>query len=229
MFGRCSIFPTLLELSSGSKFLEDVINGSVLQPRLDGKSLVKYMRPGAVVNDSVAITQLVRCTDSANPKDKASYRQWKSPCKSRPAGYFSDGSHKAVIDGKLRQWSWTGEKRLSLMGYSIRTQAHRYTAWLQWNSSELTANWEYRELFEEELYLHPVDEEEVIRDNHGGNLAAIEVENVLAGANAKTFASTARRLFHIMKHKLHGQEGSGDHLFNPILALWPPYVPVKKS
>ena len=109
------------------------------------------------------------------------------------------------------------------MGYSIRTQTHRYTAWLQWNSSELAADWNHNEIFAEELYLHPIDEEEVIRDIHGGNLAAIEVGNVLAGANAKTSASTARRLFHIMKHKLHGKEGGGDHLFEKPLQLWPPY------
>jgi iduronate 2-sulfatase len=66
---------------------------------------------------------------------------------------------KAAFSQFLREGIWIAPDGIEYMGYSIRTEKHRYTEWVNWESKELAAI---------ELYDHTMDPNENI------NIAGIE-------------------------------------------------------
>ena len=71
---------------------------------------------------------------------------------------------KAAFSQFLRKGIWIAPDGLEYMGYSIRTEKHRYTEWVNWKSKELAAI---------ELYDHTVDPDENI------NVAGSEENNTI--------------------------------------------------
>ena len=56
--------------------------------------------------------------------------------------------------GGLPRWEWYTSHDLVVMGYSLRTPAWRYTAWLLWDPNSTEPVWSYPPQLGEELYDH---------------------------------------------------------------------------
>ena len=83
---------------------------------------------------AAAVTQFVRCPMTASRKVD-----------------FREGKSSAIDHGCLRShrgWLWYDVHELVIMGYSLRTERWRYTAWLLWDTNSTNPIWRYPPLGE---------------------------------------------------------------------------------
>ncbi|EWM28099.1 iduronate-2-sulfatase [Nannochloropsis gaditana] len=144
------IFPTMIEMAG----LPDPAGR--LFPPLEGKSLVPVLRDP--VNGRVkdfALTQIPRCCSQGcgnRPLKKVPWFAWE------------------VCSGGNRDWNDLNER--VYMGYSMRTDEWRYTAWVPFNASTHTPEWT-QAWGGEELYDHRDP-----RCNEKGNFDSCETRNM---------------------------------------------------
>jgi hypothetical protein len=137
-----------------------------LVPPLSGRSLASIVHDPAhgVSPRKFALTQFSRCPITAS--EFLRDIQGKGPLvmqaqvsidyRTRPDKGAQVGNWECAWKG----WEWSLQHDLVLMGYSIRSDKWRYTAWVLWNSNTTLPIWTYPP-FGEELYAHPMGANEV--------------------------------------------------------------------
>jgi len=137
-----------------------------LVPPLSGISqapLVKTRSKGLLAKPprSAALTQFSRCPITAS--EFLTDISGKGPAViTRATGRLdyralpADGSTNENWECAYKGWEWAEHHDLTLMGYSIRVDGWRYTAWLPWDGNRTAGVWTYPP-FGEELYSHSRD------------------------------------------------------------------------
>eukprot|EP00051_Salpingoeca_urceolata_P023621 m.404540 g.404540 ORF g.404540 m.404540 type:complete len:746 (-) comp20126_c0_seq12:2859-5096(-) len=132
--------------------------------QVDGSSLANLVRGGKHAKRFAAYSEFLRC-----PKDRSS--PWKdNRCSNKPSVFSEKASYVTI-------------------GYSVRTQSWRYTAWMEYNVKQETTTWKAGPLFEE-LYDHHGDFNAADFDTYG---------MVNLGASAFLRSMKETMLFHIRR------------------------------
>jgi hypothetical protein len=99
-------------------------------------------------------------------------------------------------------WEWNDHHDLALMGYSIRVDNWRYTAWLPWDSASTSGVWAYPPLGEE-LYAHEQGDHEP-----PGLFDELEARSLLATApGAEQHRNVTRYLFEKLRASVLRRRG----------------------
>ncbi|XP_011298060.1 iduronate 2-sulfatase [Fopius arisanus] len=81
--------------------------------------------------------------------------------------------------GAIPTWSPNSDKprlhQITIMGYTLRTKSHRYTAWIKFDNVTLTSDW--NTLIADELYDHTLDPHEMM--NQVNNTDYLTIKNKL--------------------------------------------------
>ena len=130
------LFPTLSELAGLE--LPTGVGGA----HLGGSSLVPAFRDPKATVKKVALSQFPRCWQNNTGFDM---NQILGP---------GDEVNKTVSLTSMSDCHWVRHDELDFMGYSMRTDTHRYVQWMVWDGAELLPDWSKvvgRELYDHSL------------------------------------------------------------------------------
>ena len=179
---------------------------------------------------TAAISQFSRCPITASEylTDLSGFGPMVSdPLKVKD--FRSRPHHGAIAwECNWKGWQWGNHHDLAVMGYSLRVDGWRYTAWLPWNSNATEGVWTWPPLGEE-LYAHESDPHEP-----PGLFDEVETTNLLSvdGVGKALFSSTngnadsalvtgvqtkhrdkGKELFELLRRLVLERRGVADDLF----------------